>query len=99
MSPRKGAMRGKWAVSVRKRPISVSGFSPVWRRRKSFMMRRAAKGGEGVGGSAWPVGAGGGAGPRAGGKGGRFCARGGAVRGWGGGFGSSGVRGGVGGGG
>ena len=38
ISPRKGAMRGKWATSVRKRPISVSGFSPGWRRRKSFRM-------------------------------------------------------------
>ena len=28
--PRKGAMRGKWATSVRKRPISTSGFSPGW---------------------------------------------------------------------
>ncbi len=38
MSPRNGAIRVKWAVSVRKRPISVSGFSPGWRRRKSFRM-------------------------------------------------------------
>ena len=38
MSPRNGAMRGKCAVSVRKRPISVSGFSPGWRRRKSLRM-------------------------------------------------------------
>ena len=38
ISPRNGAMRGKWATSVRKRPISVSGFSPGWRRRKSLRM-------------------------------------------------------------
>ena len=42
MSPRKGAMRGKWATSVRKRPISVSGFSPGWRRRKSLRMSFAS---------------------------------------------------------